>query len=73
MKKYEVHWVSNNQNKFHGVFDTLEEAQNSVRDWWSKNNYTPPYIRAIIKEDCIVWDYGLHNAFYVFKKVENLH
>ena len=50
MSRYEVHWISGSQDKFHGVFDTLEEAQNSVRDWWSKNNYTPPYIRTIIKK-----------------------
>ena len=73
MSRYEVHWISGSQDKFHGVFDTLEEAQNSVRDWWNKNNYTPPYVRTIIKKDCIVWDYGLHNAFYVFKNVENLY
>ena len=72
MKKYEVRWVSDSQDKFHGLFETLDNAQNSVWHWWNKNNYKPPYVRAIIKEDCIVWDYGLHNAFYIFKEVNDL-
>lgn len=68
--KYEVHWISGSQDKTHGVFDTLEAAQDSVRDWWKKNNYKPPYIRVIYGDDYVWWDYGLHDAFYIFKEIQ---
>lgn len=68
--KYEVHWISGSQDKTHGVFSTLEAAQDSVRDWWEKNNYKTPYIRVIHGDDYVWWDYGLHNAFYVFKEIQ---
>lgn len=75
---YEVHWVKaygclgeTYEDKQHGAFDTIEEAQQSVRDWWKKNDFRPNYIRQIAKKDGDVWwDYGLHRAFYVFRKIE---
>lgn len=68
--KYEVHWVSGSQDKTHGVFSTLEAAQDSVREWWKKHEYEPPYIRVVYRDDYVWWDYGLHNAFYIFKEVQ---
>ena len=63
---YEVHWLGYDRSgekvdNTHGTFDTIEEAQKSVRDWWIKNKYEPPYVRQWTVEDgTVVWDYGLH-------------
>jgi len=76
--KYEVQWVKawmmgTPPYKFeqHGVFDTLEKAQQSVRDWWTENDYKPRYVRQMTDDKGnIWWDYGLHNSFYMFVEVE---
>lgn len=69
--KYEIHWMSGSIDRLHGEFDTLKAAQDSVIAWWKKNDYEPPYVRVIRGDDYVWWDYGLHNAFYVFKKVDD--
>lgn len=75
---YEVHWVKSvgglmgktYLDKYHGMFNSLKEAQLSVRDWWLKNNFAPPYVRQCVTKDGDVWlDYGQYTAFYVFKQV----
>lgn len=75
--KYEVHWVKAwgccmgepYEDKHHGTFNSLDEAQQSVRDWWQKNNFKPRYVRQIADgKGRIWWDYGLHSSFYVFKE-----
>lgn len=68
---YEVHWVSytRNINNIHGVFSTMEEAQDSVINWWKQNNFEPPYIRQWCTGNKIIWDYGSHTCFYEFHKV----
>ena len=76
--QYEVHWVKTvgglmgkpYLDKYHGTFNSLKEAQLSVRDWWLKNHFSPPYVRQCVTDDGNVWlDYGQHTAFYVFKQV----
>lgn len=75
--KYEVRWVKAwmmcmppYEFERHGVFDTLEEAQQSVRDWWQRNDYEPSYVCQMADDEGnIWWDYGLHSSFYVFKEV----
>ena len=78
--KYEIHWVSAcgccigepYKDKYHGTFDTLDEAQESVRNWWKEHDYKPPYIRQVTRENGDVWwDYGLHRCFYIFKQAKN--
>ena len=69
--KYEVQWHGYEENnkviKKHGIFNTLNEAQNSVREWWKKNNFEPYYIRQCMHEDGTCWwDYGSHTCFYYF-------
>ena len=54
----------------HGTFDTLEAAQNSVREWWKKNDFEPPYIRQWKHDNTVVWDYGSHTCFYHFVEEE---
>ncbi|SEA15786.1 hypothetical protein [Selenomonas ruminantium] len=75
---YEVHWVKTvgglmgkpYLDKHHGTFNSLKEAQLSVRDWWLKNNFSPPYVRQCLTKNGDVWlDYGQYTAFYVFKQV----
>ena len=65
---WEVHWVGHGQDNTHGVFKTLEEAQDSVREWWKKNDFEPFYIRQW-GENPVIWDYGSHTCFYEFHKV----
>ena len=75
---YEVHWVKTvgglmgkpYLDKYHGMFNSLKEAQLSVRDWWLKNSFAPPYVRQCLTKNGDVWlDYGQYTAFYVFKQV----
>lgn len=70
--KYEIHWINGTIEKTHGVFDTLKAAQDSVISWWKKNNYEPPYIRVVRGNGYVWWAYGPHNAFYVFKEVDDI-
>lgn len=66
MSKYQVVWVdnlSNTQTK-HGVYQTEEEAMESIRSWWKQNNFKPLYVRSFKKENTKVIDYGLHYYFY---------
>ena len=67
---YEVHWVHGNEDKHHGTFETLEEAQDSVRAWWKKNDFKPYYVRQWTHDNITVWDYGSHTMFYHFIKVD---
>ena len=66
---YEVHWIGHGQDNTHGVFPTLEEAQQSVRDWWKENNFEPYYVREWTHENITIWDYGSHTCFYHFVEV----
>ena len=71
-KAYEVHWICNsmNQDNVHGIFPTLEEAQDSVRDWWKKHDFKPYYVRQWTQDNVTIWDYGSHIWFYHFVEVE---
>ena len=69
--KYEVQWHGYEEDekviKKHGIFNTLDEAQDSVREWWKKNDFEPYYIRQCMLEDGTCWwDYGSHTCFYYF-------
>lgn len=66
---YEVHWVGNRQDNKHGVFPTLEEAKQSVLNWWKQHDFEPPYIREWKKDNITIWDYGSHTCFYEFHEV----
>lgn len=66
---YAVHWVGYGQDNTHGVYKTLEEAQDSVRAWWKKNDFEPFYVRQWVKDGIMVWDYGSHTCFYEFHPV----
>ena len=70
---FEVHWVCSymNQDKTHGTFPTLEEAQQSVRDWWKAHDFKPFYVRQWTRDNVTIWDYGSHTCFYHFVEVEN--
>ena len=68
---YEVHWIGHGQDNVHGTFPTIEEAQQSVKDWWAKNDFEPYYIRQWITEDgTMIWDYGSHTCFYHFVPIK---
>ena len=66
MTKYQVEWKHHQDdihNK-HGVFDTHEEAMDSIYEWWETNNFNPLYIRRWTKDGVTTIDYGSHNMFY---------
>lgn len=64
--KYQVEWKHNktSEHNKHGIFDTFEEAMDSIYDWWEKNNFNPPYIRRWTEDGITTIDYGFHNMFY---------
>ena len=72
--KYEVQWTGYENHKKvtkkHGKFNTLQEAKQSVLDWWKQNNFEPPYVREIQDEQETIWDYGSHVCFYHFVRVD---
>lgn len=70
--KYQVYWIDklNKIEKAHGKYATLEEAKQSVRDWWKLNGYEPFYIRQWkAPGKHYTWDYGSHIYFYEFREV----
>ena len=64
--KYQVEWKNDRtkEHNKHGVFNTFEEAIDSIYDWWEKNNFKPPYIRRWTEDRVTAIDYGFHNMFY---------
>lgn len=66
MIKYQVEWKhhqTGTHNK-HGIFDTFEEAMESIYDWWKINNFEPRYVRYWTIDGVTKIDYGFHNVFY---------
>lgn len=72
MIKYQVHWVHNQLGKdeTHGVFDTHEQAVQSIYDWWNQNDYSPSYVRSWTHRGVTTLDYGYHHMFYKIKEIE---
>ena len=69
----EVHWVNHFQHidNIQGQYKSLEEAQQSVMDWWKTHRFRPFKIREWKKDDgTIVWGYGAQNCFYHFKEIK---
>lgn len=66
MIKYQVEWKHNQadiHNK-HGIFDTFEEAMDSIYEWWKVNNFEPRYVRYWTEDGVTKIDYGYHHMFY---------
>lgn len=70
--RYQVFWrntVLGEENE-HGIYNSLEEAKESVRQWWKQNGYEPYYIREWSpRKGVYTWDYGSHIFFYQFRAV----
>lgn len=66
MNKYQVEWKNDRtkEHNKHGVFDTFDEAMDSIYDWWEKNDFKPPYIRRWTEDGITTIDYGLYDMFY---------
>ena len=64
--KYQVEWKHHqtNTHNTHGIFDTFEEAMESIYDWWKVNNFEPRYVRYWTKDGVTKIDYGFHHMFY---------
>ena len=69
--KYQVEWKNDRtkEHSKHGVFDTYEEALDSIYEWWEANSFNPPYIRRWTKDGVTTIDYGSHNMFYYIVEV----
>ena len=67
-KMFEVHWKGTKDgkrvNETHGKFKTYTEAFQSIRNWWQKNDFEPPYVRKWTRGNVTVLDYGSHVCFY---------
>lgn len=79
MIKYNVYWKNDNlngdptKNKFISAHDTYDEAFQSIKDWWSKNNFHPLIIRMmgdIEEQGVVLIDYGAYFQFYKIVKEE---
>lgn len=70
--KYEVHWVHHQLgvDKTHGVFGTVDKAIESIYDWWTQNDYNPPYVRMWTVDGVTTLDYGFHHMFYKIKEIK---
>lgn len=68
---YMLLWKRNGETEgSHGIFETENDAIKSIYAWWDLNDFKPFYVR--MWEDTsgdLKVDYGLHNCFYVIKKV----
>lgn len=65
VKKYQVRWETHgSEPKLHGIYNSLDEAVESINHWWDLNDFTPPYVRMWTKGRTTTIDYGLHEAFY---------
>lgn len=77
--KYNVYWTNAElpndsiQNEFIDSYDTYEEAFQSIKDWWDKNDFWPSLIRLvgdIEEQGAVVIDYGPYFQFYKIVKEE---
>lgn len=69
--RYQVEWKhhqTNTHNK-HGVFDTFEEAMDSIYKWWEENNFEPSYVRYWTINGVTKIDYGFHHMFYYIREI----
>lgn len=64
--KYQVEWKHHqiNTHNTHGIFNTFEEAMDSIYEWWEVNNFEPRYVRYWTKDGVTKIDYGFHHMFY---------
>ena len=67
---YSVYWVRPCQKikKYHGSFNTVEDAMQSIKDWWDKHDFRPSYYQLTDYGDSVTIDYGQHNCFYEIKE-----
>lgn len=74
MIKYQVEWKHHQPDiyKIHDVFDTYEEAMDSIYEWWEANNFKPPYTRRWTENGVTTIDYGLHDMFYYIREISNV-
>ena len=63
-KVYQVIWTNGKIKHKHGVFASFDEAMQSIRDWWDKNDFTLPYVRQWKKDNITYIDYGSHTMSY---------
>lgn len=77
--KYQVEWHGIEKGKHvikkHGIFNSEEEAEDSIFTWWKKNDFEPLYvIRNFGKDDAghriVILDYGSHMSFYHIVEVD---
>ena len=65
-------WLDEARNirKEHGQYNSIEEAYQSIEEWWKFHQFEPPYVRWLEQEDFIRIDYGSHTQFYEIVRVK---
>lgn len=54
----------------HGIYDTIDECYQSIKEWWKQNEFYPPYTRWWENpQGEITLDYGSHYFFYHIVKL----
>lgn len=61
--------TENDIKEYHGVFESEGPAYDSIRKWWSLNNFRPEYVRRWTEGNTTTIDYGSHTRFYFIEKI----
>lgn len=69
---YQVIWLDEARGirKEHGQYNSIEEAYQSIEEWWKLHRFEPPYVRWLEQENFIRIDYGSHTQFYEIVRVK---
>lgn len=66
-KYYALQYHDNIKNEItnHGIFQTEQDAYDSILAWWELNSFKPNYVRSFSSDEKVsVIDYGFHHYFY---------
>ncbi|EMG27513.1 hypothetical protein LFLEISCH_10759 [Listeria fleischmannii subsp. fleischmannii LU2006-1] len=67
-----MHWKHHqtDEHRIHGTYNSLDEAMESIYEWWELNEFDPPYIRHWTIDGKTTIDYGHHHIFYYIYEQE---
>lgn len=68
---YEVEWHDYSSGKitYHGVYESIKDAVESITDWWAHGEGGHHIIDMWEEDDCVVIYYGVYNREY---RIRNL-
>lgn len=68
---FTVYWVNQMEHIIEQQdtsYETLEQAVQSIKDWWQSSDCKPRYYRVIDNGKSFIVDYGLCDCFYEIVK-----